>query len=37
MSVKTVRLEIEPEGFQFDQAIETLPRQHILIFRKPAI
>ncbi len=37
MSVKTVRQEIEPEGFQFDQAIESLPRQHILIFRKPAI
>ena len=37
MSVKTVRQEIEPEGFQFDQTIETLPRQHVLIFRKPAI
>ena len=34
MSVAGVRAEIEPEGFRFDKVIETLPRQHILIFRK---
>ena len=33
MSVAEVRAELEPEGFQFDQTIEVLPRQHILIFR----
>ncbi|MGI8989153.1 MAG: class I SAM-dependent methyltransferase [Bryobacteraceae bacterium] len=34
MSVAGVRAEVEPEGFRFDRAIESLPRQHILIFRK---
>ncbi len=34
MSVAEVRAEVEPEGFRFDRAIESLPRQHILIFRK---
>ncbi|MDQ2898996.1 MAG: class I SAM-dependent methyltransferase [Acidobacteriota bacterium] len=34
MSVAGVRAEVEPEGFRFDKAIESLPRQHILIFRK---
>ena len=34
MAVRTVRRELEPEGFRFDQAIETLPRQHLLIFRR---
>ncbi|MDQ6704453.1 MAG: methyltransferase domain-containing protein [Acidobacteriota bacterium] len=34
MSVASVRREVEPEGFRFDKAIETLPQQHILIFRK---
>jgi ubiquinone/menaquinone biosynthesis C-methylase UbiE len=33
MSVAEVKAELEPEGFQFDQTIEVLPRQHILIFR----
>ena len=33
MSVSEVRAEVEPEGFQFDQVIEVLPRQHIIIFR----
>jgi ubiquinone/menaquinone biosynthesis C-methylase UbiE len=32
MAVTTVRRELEPEGFKFEQAIETLPRQHLLIF-----
>ncbi len=34
MSVAEVRAEVEPEGFRLDKTIETLPRQHILIFRK---
>jgi ubiquinone/menaquinone biosynthesis C-methylase UbiE len=33
MTVQEVRAEIEPEGFRFEKSIETLPRQHILIFR----
>jgi ubiquinone/menaquinone biosynthesis C-methylase UbiE len=33
MAVATVVAELEPEGFHLDQAIETLPRQHILIFK----
>ncbi len=33
MSVVEVKAEVEPEGFQFDQVIEVLPRQHIIIFR----
>jgi len=32
MSVGQVRAELEPEGFRLSQTIETLPRQHILIF-----
>jgi len=36
MSVSEVRAEIEPEGFQFEKSIESLPRQHILIFRRAA-
>jgi ubiquinone/menaquinone biosynthesis C-methylase UbiE len=34
MSVKMVRAEIEPEGYRFEKAIETLPEQHILIFTR---
>ena len=34
MTVKQVRAEVEPEGFRFDQAIETLPQQHIIVFRR---
>lgn len=33
MSVATVRQELEAEGFVFDKLIDTLPRQHILVFR----
>lgn len=33
MSVKTVRTELEPQGLTFEQSIEVLPWQHILIFR----
>ena len=34
MSVAEVKAEIEPEGFRLEKALENLPRQHILIFRK---
>lgn len=34
MTVEQVKAELEPEGFRFEQTIETLPRQHILIFKK---
>jgi ubiquinone/menaquinone biosynthesis C-methylase UbiE len=34
MTVNQVKAEIEPEGFRLDKTIETLPRQHILIFRR---
>ena len=34
MTVAQVKAELEPEGFRLDQALENLPRQHILIFKK---
>jgi ubiquinone/menaquinone biosynthesis C-methylase UbiE len=34
MTVKLVRDEVQPEGFRFDQAIEKLPQQHIIVFRR---
>ncbi|MEO7142266.1 MAG: methyltransferase domain-containing protein [Bryobacteraceae bacterium] len=34
MSVAEAKTEVEAEGFRLDKVIETLPRQHILIFRK---
>src|SRR6185312_6974675 len=34
MTVRMVRDEVEPEGFHFDQAIEKLPQQHIIVFRR---
>lgn len=34
MSVAEVRAEVEPQGYRFEKTLETLPRQHILIFRK---
>ena len=34
MSVAEVKAELEPEGFRLAETIESLPRQHILIFRK---
>lgn len=37
MSVTEVRAEVEPEGYRFEKTLETLPRQHILIFRKSAL
>ena len=35
MSVADVRAEIEAEGFRFEKTIEELPRQHIIVFRRP--
>jgi ubiquinone/menaquinone biosynthesis C-methylase UbiE len=34
MTVDEVRAEVQPEGFRFEKNLTTLPRQHILIFRK---
>jgi len=34
MTVKDVRTEVEAEGYKLDRVIETLPRQHIIIFKK---
>lgn len=34
MSVAEVKAEVEPEGYKLDKVLETLPRQHILIFRQ---
>ena len=34
MSVQQVKAEIEPEGYRFETSLETLPRQHILIFTR---
>ncbi|HYM13190.1 MAG TPA: class I SAM-dependent methyltransferase [Bryobacterales bacterium] len=36
MSVEEVRSELEPLGLQFQQTLEFLPMQHILIFTKKA-
>ena len=33
MTVDMVKAEVEPEGFRFDKTIETLPQQHIIIFK----
>jgi ubiquinone/menaquinone biosynthesis C-methylase UbiE len=35
MSVADVKAEVEPEGFELDKVIETLPWQHIIVFRRP--
>ncbi len=36
MTVAEVKTEVEAQGYKLDQVIETLPRQHIIIFRKAA-
>jgi hypothetical protein len=36
MTVAEVKAELEPQGLVLSQAIETLPRQHILILTKAA-
>jgi ubiquinone/menaquinone biosynthesis C-methylase UbiE len=35
MTLGDVRSEVQPEGFVFERVSEVLPRQHIVIFRKP--
>ncbi len=34
MSVKTVRAELEPEGFVLDKLYSQLPRQHLFVFKR---
>ena len=34
MTVAQVKAELEPEGFRLKKVLETLPRQHILVFQK---
>jgi ubiquinone/menaquinone biosynthesis C-methylase UbiE len=34
MTVRQVRTEVEPQGLKFEQSIEILPQQHILIFKR---
>ena len=34
MSVKEARMELEAEGYRFDRVIDTLPWQHVLVFRR---
>ena len=34
MTVAQAKAEFEPEGLRLERSLETLPRQHILIFRK---
>jgi len=34
MTLKHVQAEVQPEGFRFDQSIEILPQQHIIVFRR---
>jgi ubiquinone/menaquinone biosynthesis C-methylase UbiE len=36
MTLDQVRREVEPHGFVFQQSLEFLPWQHIIIFEKPA-
>lgn len=33
MTVADVKAEVEAEGYKLDKVIETLPRQHIIVFR----
>jgi ubiquinone/menaquinone biosynthesis C-methylase UbiE len=34
MSVEEVKAEVLPEGYEFEKVVDTMPWQHILIFRK---
>ena len=36
MTVSDVQTEVQAEGFTFDRLVPGLPRQHIIVFRKPA-
>ena len=35
MTLKQVRLELEPQGFRFLESLEFLPWQHIIVFENP--
>ena len=35
MTVREARLELEAEGYRFDEVIDVLPWQHIILFRGP--
>ncbi|MGI8741675.1 MAG: class I SAM-dependent methyltransferase [Bryobacteraceae bacterium] len=37
MSVAEVKTEVEAEGFKLDKVLDTLPRQHILFFKKQSM
>ena len=34
MTVEQVKAEVVPEGYRFEQSIEILPMQHLIIFRR---
>lgn len=34
MTVQEAKTEVEAEGFRLDEVLKTLPRQHILVFRR---
>lgn len=34
MSVTEVKAEVEAEGYKLEKVVETLPRQHIIVFKK---
>lgn len=34
MTLEQVKQEVQPEGFRFEQSIEILPEQHIIVFRR---
>ena len=36
MSVRDARIELEAEGYRWEQVIDVLPWQHILVFRPPS-
>jgi ubiquinone/menaquinone biosynthesis C-methylase UbiE len=35
MTLAQVRKEVEPQGFNFKESLEFLPRQHVIVFEKP--
>ena len=37
MSTSEVKIEVEAEGYKLDKVIDTLPRQHIIFFRKAPV
>jgi ubiquinone/menaquinone biosynthesis C-methylase UbiE len=34
MTVRQVRAEVEPQGLKFEQSLEILPQQHIIVFKR---